>query len=349
MQKKSISFIINTTLHIVAFFLLFILISCSDDPDFLEGFDRELLFSQPTQEELLTVEEAWASRNLNPTTYTIEEEIPIGTGGTVLKMISFKLDGYKEYGALLIPDTDTLVPVRMALSGFTINPENTIATSLALSGGEEFRIPYIYAIPAFRGQDLHITLNGVSYSSPISEGNKCNAFDRATDDAIALLNIVENTEAQADMNKVSVQGGSRGGTVAMLMGERDDRVKKIIGIAAPTNMLDLTSKNQNDAIYICQFLQEFVNGTITIDEARQDMIASSPLFFAEKLPSTQLHLGENDRIVPPDQGAQLIQQIDALSLDIDFQLFVYENRNHSDIVSDNQILRDRIEAFLQGF
>ncbi len=348
MHNKFIVSMSNTITRITVFIFFFVVSACSSDNDFLEGFDKQLLFSQPTQEELTIIEEDWASRNLNPTNYAIEEEIPIGTGGTVLKMISFTLDGYKEYGALIVPETDTLVPVRMALNGFSFEPEN-IETSIALNGGEEFKIPYIFAIPAFRGQDLHIILNGVTYSSPISEGNKCDAFDRATDDAIAFLNIIQDTEEMADMNRVSAQGGSRGGTVAMLMAQRDQRVKKVIGIAAPTNMLDLTSRNQNDNIYICQFLQELVNGTMTIAEARHNMIASSPLFFVQQLPSTQLHLGEDDRIVPPDQGTQLIQQIEALNLDIDFQLFVYENRTHSNIASENQILRDRIELFLQGF
>ncbi len=330
--------------NLLVLFTLFTCLSCSSD-DFLEDLDKQALFAQPTQEELSTIRADWALRDLSPQGYTVEEEIPIGTAGTVLKMVSFRVDGYKQYGALVVPKTDSPVPVRMWLKGFSFNPEKN-ETSFALSSNDgAFDIPYIFAVPALRGQPLKLVLEGVAYTSPISEGNKCEAFDRATDDAIAFLNIVESTLENANMNKVSIRGGSRGGTVAMLMGIRDERIRRVAGIAGPTNMLELTSKNENDAIYQCQFLEDLVNRFTTIQKARLKMIASSPVFFAEDLPKTQLHMAQNDRIVPLSQGNQLADSIQRLGQNSMFELFVYQGRDHSNIVNQNQELIDRIEAF----
>jgi len=321
--------------------------SC-DTSDFLDSQDRSALFREPVQSELDAVLLDWNSRDLMPQEYKIDEEIAIGTVGTVLKIVSFKVSGYKRYGAIIVPNSDSAVAVRLSLNGFSFNPEN-METSVALSSNEAFDIPLIFAVPAFRGQAVHLVLNGVPYSTPISEGNKCEAFDEATDDAIAFLNIIENEISNADMARCTVRGGSRGGTVAMLMGQRDDRVQKVISIAGPTDMLTLTSKNENDAIYKCQFLEDLVMGAKTISQARNTMIASSPIYFAERLPPTQLHLAEDDKIVPVLQGEQLLKKMQDLGLTDNFELFVYENRNHGNIVDMNEQLIVRVQDFLRGF
>ncbi len=337
----------NSRICLLAIVILSAQTSCSKN-DFLDGLDREALFTAPTQQELNAVINDWDSRNLSLDGYEVEEEIPIGTGGTLLKMISYTVDGLKEYGALVVPETEDKVPVRVWLNGFSFDPDN-VQSSVALNSGPEFKIPYIFAVPAFRGQALTIVLNGEEYTSPISEGNKCEAFDRATDDAIVFLNLIEETEKNADLNKVSVRGGSRGGTVGLLMGQRDKRIKKIVATAGPTNMLELTSLNENDEIYRCQFLQDFVDGAITLEEARHRMIASSPIYFAELLPQTQLHLGDKDRIVPVSQGSELLKRITQLGLIDTFELFIYKDRNHGNIVNMNQELNNRIETFLSDF
>lgn len=327
--------------------VLFFCTSCNEE-DFLEDFDTKELFAAPTQIEIDAVIADWESRDLSPKGYTLIEETPIGTAGAVLKMIAYEVDGFKQYGALVIPGRTTPVPVRMWLKGFSFNPEE-IQTNFSLSGGDDFDIPYIFAVPALRGQPINITLNGVAYASPIAEGNKCDAFDEATDDAIALLNIIESTEVNADMERVSVRGGSRGGTVAMLMGERDERVKRVIGIAGPTNMLQLTSKNENDPTYKCQFLDALVNKGTTVQQARHKMIASSPVYFSKYLPQTQLHLAENDRIVPVSQGEQLERVMKDAGLDDTFELFIYKGRDHSNIGNNNMELINRLNQFLTGF
>jgi dipeptidyl aminopeptidase/acylaminoacyl peptidase len=64
-----------------------------------------------------------------------------------------------------------------------------------------------------------------------SGGEHCDGFDGAADDIIAFLNVIEETEDRADVQRTTVRGGSRGATVALLVAERDKRVKGAIGVA----------------------------------------------------------------------------------------------------------------------
>lgn len=103
--------------------LLFIILavctclSCSED-DYLDGFDRQLLFTNPTQEEIDNVKMDWDSRNLAPENYEVVQAVQVADNGTMLKIVSFKVGEAKEYGALLIPRSVNKIPVRMFIGGF---------------------------------------------------------------------------------------------------------------------------------------------------------------------------------------------------------------------------------------
>lgn len=332
----------NYKIFVAILILSNLFISCNKD-EFLDDFNRQELFAQPTQTELEAVMTDWESRDLSPTDFAVEQTVELTTNGTFLKIVSFRVDGNKEYGALIVPKSDTPLPIRMNILGFSYN---LTAIPFSINLNDDDGLPFIYAVPALRGQSLSLTINGVEYTSPISEGRQCDAFDGAADDAIAFLNIIESTESNVDISRVAVSGGSRGATVAFLMGERDNRVKRVLGIAGPTNLLELTSKMENDLTYQCQFLLDLVKGTSTIAETRHKMIASSPIYFAENLPLSQLHLGKDDYIVPVSQGKMLEEKMIDLDLFDRFRLFVYENRNHENITANNEELDIRVKEFL---
>jgi dienelactone hydrolase len=329
---------------ITSLFFLFVLglYSCQEE-DYLHGYSSELLFASPTQQELDAVVNDWKSRDLSPKNYSVIQTAEVFPDIT-LKIVSFTVSGHTEYGALLIPKSNITLPVHTFIGGFGIDsPINAVKLAIDQTFFDD---PFIFVFPALRGQSLRIMVNDVAYSSPASEGEHCEAFDGAADDAIALLNIVENTEQMADMNRVAVRGGSRGGTVALLIGERDKRVKLAIGVAGPTNMMELTSKNESDRTYQCQFLGDLTNGS-ALSEVRHKMIASSPVFFAKDLPKTQLHLAANDVIVPPSQGEELKNVINNLGQGSTFEMFIYEGRDHSNIAESNTDMTDRIKQFLK--
>jgi hypothetical protein len=135
----------------------------------------------------------------------LEQTIEVTGNGTVLKIMSFRVNGYKEYGALLIPESNQKMPVRMYIGGFgldvTTNSINVVLNDTAIED------PFVFAMPALRGQSLSFTVNDVTYTTPLSEGPHCDAFDGATDDALAFLNVIESTEANVDINRIGVRGG----------------------------------------------------------------------------------------------------------------------------------------------
>ncbi|WP_421796264.1 alpha/beta hydrolase family protein [Haliscomenobacter sp.] len=321
---------------------LFLILSC-DEKDMLSEQEKSALFATPSTAETDSIFAQWKQRDLTPRDYTVIQESTILDGKYTFKMLSFKINGIKEYGALLIPKTDVSVPVRLLIGGFGLDI-TTNSVNLSLDSSDPSG-PYILAIPALRGQSLAITLNGTLYSSPLSEGVHCDAFDGATDDAIAFLNLVQQTESKADVNRSSIRGGSRGGTVALLAGIRDPRIKRVVDVVGPTDLLTLTSLHENDPTYLCQFLNDLKNKQATLAETRNKLIASSPLYFAQHLPLTQLHMGLKDKNVPVDQAYGLEQKMTQLGLKSLFQLYTYD-KTHADIATDNPELAKRIAEFL---
>ncbi|GAB3280274.1 hypothetical protein GCM10027347_55380 [Larkinella harenae] len=275
--------------------------------------------------------------------HQLVQESQLLNGKFRLKIVAYTVAGIKQYGALLIPKTNSPLPVRMLIGGFGLGiTENSVTLTVDSS---LINSPFILAIPALRGQSLAITVNGTRYTSPVSEGDHCDAFDGATDDTLAFLNLIQQIESQADVSRTSVRGGSRGGTVALLAGIRDKRIKRVVGVVSPTDFVGLTAQHENDPTYQCQFLKAIPHTPASLQEARTKLIASSPLYFADQLPLTQLHMGLNDWNVPIAQGTELEQKMIALGKSSTFSLYTYP-KTHSDIAINNPELISRIEQFL---
>jgi dienelactone hydrolase len=317
------------------------LCACKKD-NYLRGIDQDALFAPPNPAELAAVEGDWAARQLSPNGYRLEKTVSL-TGGAELRFISFLTGSYRTQAAVLVPGTAGPHPVQLQLTGFALNnPVQTVALQAAPGGTAA---PFVVGWVAFRGQTLRVTVDGQTYERPVSEGAVGDAFDGATDDAQALLNVLLRTVASADASRVAVRGGSRGGTVALLLAERDARVRRVIDVVGPTDLLGLTQRNQQDPTYQLQFLQELKEGRQTLAQARQRLLASSPLYFAQRLPLTQLHLGSQDRIVPPAQGERLREQMQALGRATQLEYHLYEGRDHQSVATHPDFA-GRVEAFL---
>lgn len=322
---------------------LAVLLFLACNKDGLTHKEEKQLFATPVQTETDAILAEWQSRDLTPTDYTVLQQTPVAGGQYTFKMVGFRVSGIQEYGALLVPQASGTMPVRMQLGGFGLGI--TVNSFNLLLGGGAPSDPHILAMPAFRGQSLEVTVDGVLYTSPQSGGEHCDAFDGATDDALAFLNLIQQTEPTADVNRTSMRGGSRGGTVSLLAGIRDPRVKRVVDVVGPTDMLVLTSQHLLDDTYRCQFLTALQNDQVTLAQARKRIIASSPLYFAQRLPLVQLHMGVKDPNVPIDQGYALESEMLRLGLSHKFQLFIYD-KAHTDIAIDNPEMVNRIEQFL---
>ncbi|HYG37293.1 MAG TPA: prolyl oligopeptidase family serine peptidase [Cytophagales bacterium] len=326
---------------------LFFLFACQQE-DVLEGFDKKKLFAEPTAEEINKVKEEWLKRDLSPLDFKVEQTHKIISDSILLKIISFRLMGMKQYAGVMLPITTKPLPIQLYVYGFAL--DNTVTyqnLTIEKSNSETSTLPFVYVVPALRGQSLSLTINGTEYTSPKSEGTRNDAFDGATDDAIACLNAVTANFSEVDPDKVFVRGGSRGGTVALLMAERDKRVKLSVGIAFPTDLIELTSTHQNDPTYKFQFLDALIDGTSSVEETRIKMIAGSPLYFYNQLPKTQMHFGDQDDITPAKQGKKLFDQMKESDLEQNIEFFIYKKRSHHNIGLDNLEMENRIRKFFE--
>lgn len=307
--------------------------------DALPGIDKNALFAGPSQSELDAVKQAWTQRNLIPQNITIEQTHTINSKLS-LRMISFRLNGRKQYAGVLVPITSAPLPVRIFVAGFGLDQP---VSQHSVQVSENSPLPFVYVVPALSGQKLSFNVNGTNYDSPTSEGTRNDAFDGASDDVIAALNAVAAAFTEADASKVMIRGGSRGGTVALLTAIRDDRVKLAVGIAFPSDLIGLTASNQNDPTYKFQFLDALINKSATLEETRLKMIASSPLYFCKDLPKTQVHFGGKDVITPAQQGEKLLNAMKALGLEGQLELFIYPDRTHE--MGNNPEMEERIKIF----
>jgi dienelactone hydrolase len=322
--------------------LLLLSLPACEKGNYLRGIDKQALFALPTAAELAAVQADWAARDLAPRAYQLEQTVPL-SGGAELRFISFLTGAYRTQAAVLVPGSAGPHPVQLQFGGFTAEPQ--VVALRSAGSNTAAPSPFLLAWVAFRGQGLQVTVDGRRYERPVSEGPLGEAFDGAADDAQALLNVVLATVPGADAGRIALRGGSRGGTVALLLAARDARVRRAIAVVGPTDMLALTEANQNDPTYQLQFLAELQDGRLPLSEARHRLLASSPLFFAARLPWVQLHLGSRDQIVPPAQGERLRDELQALGRDHQVEHFLYEGRDH-DGVHTHPDFQGRVEAFL---
>lgn len=307
--------------------------------DALPGIDKNALFAAPAQNELDAVRAAWTQRNLTPQEVGIEETAVINDKLNY-HLVSFRLNGRKQYAGVLVPVTSSPLPVHIFVYGFGLEDPVSRQNIVIPNTGE---LPFLYVIPALSGQSLSVKINGTEYKSPQSEGTRNDAFDGATDDAIASLNAISAAFSEADPSRVAIRGGSRGGTVALLAAIRDPRVKLAAGVAFPADLIELTASHQNDDTYRFQFLDALLNKTATLEETRLKMIASSPLYFVKDLPKTQVHFGAKDVITPPGQGQKLMNAMKALGLEDRMELFIYPDYTHE--MGNNPEMEARIKTF----
>lgn len=270
------------------------------------------VLAEPDKKEVAAVLKEVRQRDLTPRKIVMEDTVDLANGNR-LYVISHAVQGRKHYGAVIVPgNSKTKLPVVVFTTGgdgihkefFLEQDFNHKAVQFPSFLGADLDKRYVVVVPSFRGQELIIGKKKYQ-----SEGNVSDAFDGAATDALALLNVALKTFSITDKNKIAFYGGSRGGAVALLASARDQRVKKVVVVAAPT---DLRLLNE---LFPPQFKILFINdllaGTITTEEARRKFIASSPIYFSDQLPPVQLHQDTGDPFVIPAFAEKLIAKMNA--------------------------------------
>jgi dipeptidyl aminopeptidase/acylaminoacyl peptidase len=85
---------------------------------------------------------------------------------------------------------------------------------------------------------------------------------------------------------------------------------------------------------------------LTIEDARPALVRRSPVYFARRLPQTQVHHGTADATVPVGEARRLIEVMQALGrTPPDFESYIYEGGVHNPLSLTGSI--ERSLAFLR--
>jgi hypothetical protein len=311
-------------------------------------FPLSSVFEKPTAAEIREVERDWQSRDLSPRSVqeVFSGQINSGQSSAKVRIVSHLVHGQRHYGAIIVPSgaKPGCCPVIVEVKGvspnyFPLNLERLDSPSFM----GELQERVIYVVPSFRGEVLNF--NGATYQS---EGDRTDAWDGATDDALALLNVALLTTPEADSKRICAFGRSRGGTVALLMGIRDPRIRCVAEWSGPSDWFELmgtegwtqqeifaeglrtqASPSETGGQLLEHFLLKAVRGEENLKAVRHRMIASSPLYFAKHLPLSQLHYGEEDPFVPVRNGLRLVAELKRQRIPpTRYQAFFYPGQGH---------------------
>jgi len=292
-------------------------------------FTMDELFASPSAAEISEVVETWAARDLRPRSVRVESRIPIRYESTdaEIRVVSHRIRGSLHYGAIIVPAGASPGSCAVVVEAKGVSPSffplvlDDPPYSIRFLGDAATR--FIVVLPSYRGETLKI--GGQTFTS---EGDRSDSWDGATDDAIAFLNAALKVTPEADPSRIGIFGKSRGGTVALLAAARDSRFRCVVAWSAPTDHFaemvqsgwlprertaeGLRQKSARDKL-AGQFIETFLRGAIEgeedLHEVRRHMIASSPLYFADRLPPAQLHYGDDDNVVCGGNGRALERRV----------------------------------------
>ena len=331
-------------------------------------FSLDKVFAKPTAAEISDVEKDWAERDLSPAGVREElrDKVQLGDWNANIRIVSHLVHGSRHYGAIIYPDGAAAhsCPVIVVAKGvsptyFPLDigdtPDRTIMGELSDR--------FIFVYPSFRGEVLNFKEHSFT-----SEGDRRNALDGATDDTLALLNVALETTPAADPGRICVYGQSRGGNVALLAGIRDKRIKCVVDLSGPTDWFYLMGTNgwteeelwkeavrthantlETGGQDLERFMMRAIEGKASLADVRHNMIASSPLYFASRLPRTQLHYGLEDPFVPVRNGRQLVAELVRDHVPKNrYQAFFYPGEGHdTDRINGPVTMRKFVRSVLK--
>ena len=328
-------------------------------------FPLATVFEKPSPAEIRAVEIDWQTRDLSvrDVREVARGEIKFGQAASVVRIISHTVHGFRHYGAIIMPADAKpgCCPVIVEAKGvswnyFPLELEKLHAPRM-MAGAQ-----VIYVVPSFRGELL--IFDGKNYQS---EGDRTDALDGATDDAVALLNAVLQTTPEADAERICAFGHSRGGTVALLLGIRDARIGCVVNWAGPTDWFELmgtggwseqelygegirtrATPSETGGQRVERFLLKAIEGREDLRAVRRRMLASSPLYFAGRLRQVQLHYGEEDSSVPVRNGRRLAAELKGKRPATTYETYFYPGAGHdTDRIKAPNITREYFKKFLK--
>jgi len=303
--------------------------------------DLTPLFSPSTPAEIAAVEADWSARSTQGTNFTVERTALVN--GFTMARVSFQFDGLTQYGFLRYPrdhdptgDFPVMVLHHGGDSGLYYGwvgdfdqdwPGGCVADS------------FFVLAPTYRSE----ACNGSSVLGiKLSEGAP-SLWDRDCDDAMAMLRAFLNTEPTADTGRIFSVGRSRGALVAYQQALRDPLIQRSVILFGasdfrhPDILADCqvevdggpVATNGLSSRVMTHILQPWLDGTLTLTEARLQMCRWSILQHLRADVPLQLHHGLLDPEIPIQHAEWVEAEMAALGASQPaFEFFPYPQAAH---------------------
>lgn len=306
-----------------------------DDPLTLEE-RLDAAFAPPSMAEIAAIRAEWAARD--PHAENVQQvgtfEMRFDGYTSDARIYRHSVDGNVHVGLVMIPRVASPASLPVLVYGHPGDGglnliEMTLLDAILGPRADEF----VIVAPTFRSEPLIIG------SQRFFSTGEPSPWDRDVDDALALLEVALSEVAEADETRIYVSGFSRGAGVALLMGIRDPRIRGVIEVAGPT---DFTSEYVRDIVEEAladslralpglndldrELIQPFARGEISVQRLRAELLRRSPVFFVDDLPPLQVHHGEADDIVVPEQAVALRTALRQVNRDD--EVFLYPGVGH---------------------
>ena len=274
---------------------------CADRIDYSQneindGIDLDTLFASPTNAELQTVITMWDSFDMASTSVQQIETFTttLSAKKRRVHVVMHVAEERQHYGGILLPlnyDSTQTYPLMIWAEGLSQdNPLVNLENGYGLGFGNLLPDHFVL-VPSFRGQSLK-----TRSSTYCSDGFFGDAYDGATDDALRFMQVAFGLfNTSINKERLSIYGGSRGGTVALLAGIRYPLLRKVISQSGPTQFHHRFCYDR----YGFQFRYQFLNQQKSINDIRQKLIKCSPIYFIDNyINDLYIVHGKNDPIVP---------------------------------------------------
>lgn len=287
--------------------------------------DLTQLFAHPTPQELDAVRANWAARPTATQGFQLEAS-GFDTTGVATDVISHVVDGERHYGAVRFPRNyvaggvyPVVIVAHGGQSGIMLDE---LIGFLALFPTDCIEENSFFLLPSFRGESLVTGFAGTFTSTGAPS-----IADRDVDDTLGLLSAALDNYPEMDVARVAAYGLSRGGTASLLASIRDPRIRRVVDLFAFTD-LSLPAVRAEIERIVDQgappagiggvayeaFVEPWINGTMSLADARSEWIRRSPCFFAVDLPRIQVHHGLSDIQVDASHSTAILDALGQLGL-----------------------------------
>jgi len=303
----------------------------------------DALMVPPTEAEIAVVQALF-----NVQTYVCEDDgfeiIDTRSGQFAnFSLVVYHSEGLRIYGIVTRPKIAGTYPILLYNHG----GESGLTTTEL---DHPLAFAFVQVASSFRSEPVRWF--GQTY---LSEGEP-STWDGDVDDALVMLSCAEKW-ADADASRVVAFGGSRGGAVSLLAAIRlPDRFLRVVELFGPTDFFDPIFRADLQAwldgavdtrpgvtLLRQEVVEPYLNGQLSLADARLALLRRSALYFANQLPAVQIHHGKVDDIVPISQSDRLAIELE--NLHANYEYFQYEGKGHDPNLGDE--LLGRILAFLK--